>query len=393
MNKFLVVDFGASLKHTHHKQSIFAFSTLLKKEDINFDVWIPIGSEIENTDVKLSRILLPGTHPCQLSIRKLNTWLPATLGKLNNTAAKYKIKFILFTLLYITALYFNILFKMRYKNDKISIIFTTTCPFSLKAICLMELFKIKVNIHCRITNTAEVRGILADVITLDAFKEKVKKFKYVNVFFGFETNTLLNKNKGEIDSRLFISKFPSEQKKIIKEVISENFTISFLGFPTKNKGHNMIGSIIKKVGEKRPNYVWQVQLYQDDPLINELNNLNLNIKTLEGKISRELMIESLKNSTLICLPYDVDAFKYNSSAMMYESTDYLVPVITFYGSAFATDVDDFFCGVTVKDQDEMIDQMINLDSNLMNKWIKGCSRYNDYRNESNLSFLNLNSEI
>ena len=393
MNKFLIVDFGASLKHTHHKQSIFAFSTLLGAEDINFDVWIPIGSEVENADVKMSRILLPGTHPCQLSIRKFNTWLPATLGKLNNIAAKYRIKFILFTLLYITALHFNLLFKLRYKNDRTSIIFTTTCPFSLRAIYLMELFKIKVNVHCRITNTAEIRGILADVITLDTFKEKVKKFKYVNVFFGFETKALLIKNKGEIDSSLFISKFPSQQKNLVKEVVSENFTISFLGFPTRNKGHNIIGSIIKKVGEKCPNYVWQVQLYQDDPLIHELKNLDLNIKILEGKISRELMIESLKNTTLICLPYDVDAFKYNSSAMMYESTDYLVPVITFCGSAFAADVDDFFCGVTVRDQDEMVDQMINLDSNLVNKWIEGCFRYNNYRNESNLGFLSLDSKI
>jgi glycosyltransferase involved in cell wall biosynthesis len=393
MNKFLIVDFGASLNHTHHKQSIFAFNTLLKKEDINFDIWIPFGSEIENMDIKMNRILLPGTHPCQLSIRKLSTWLPATLGKLNNLAVKYRIKFILFILLYITAFYFYVLLKMRYKNEKISIIFTTTCPFALMTIRLMELFRTKVNVHCRITNTAEIRGVLADLMNLDAFKEKVKNFKYVDIFFGFETKALLNKNESNIDSRFSISKFPSEQIKHVKEVVSENFTISFLGFPTRNKGHNMIGSIIKKVGEKRPNYEWQVQLYQDDPLIHELNNLNLNIKILEGKISRELMVESLKNSTLICLPYDVDAFKYNSSAMMYESTDYLVPVITFYGSAFATDVDDFFCGVTVKNKDEMIDQLINLDSKLVNKWIKGCSSYNDYRNKSNLSFLHLNFEI
>lgn len=393
MNKFLVVDFGASLNHTHHKQSIFAFSTLLAKEHIDFDVWIPIGSEIENADIKLRRILLPGTHPCQLRITKINTWLPATLSKLHNIAATYRIKFILLILLYITALYFNVLFKIRCRNEKISIIFTTTCPFSLTAIYLMEIFRIEVDIHCRITNTAEVRGVLSEIVTLDIFKEKVKNFKYVNVFFGFETKALLNKNKNETDSRLFISKFPSEQKKLIKEMNSENFTISFLGFPTRNKGHDRIGSIIKKVGEKRPNYLWQVQLYQDDPLIHELNELNLSIKILEGKISRELMIDSLKNSTLICLPYDVDAFKYNSSAMMYESTDYLVPVITFCGSAFATDVDDFSCGVTVKDQDEMINKMINLDSNLVSDWTRGCSSYNHYRNKSNLIFLNLNSQI
>jgi hypothetical protein len=29
----------------------------------------------------------------------------------------------------------------------------------------------------------------------------------------------------------------------------------------------------------------------------------------------------------------------------------------------------------------------------VNKWIEGCTRYNDYRNESNLSFLSLDSEI
>ena len=92
---------------------------------------------------------------------------------------------------------------------------------------------------------------------------------------------------------------------------------------------------------------------------------------------------------MICLPYDIDAFKYNSSSMMYQSTDYLVPILTLSGSAFAEEVVEFNCGLVADDIEDLIIRVSRLDLNVINTWIEGCKRYNTYRNQSNCTFLNL----
>jgi hypothetical protein len=66
-----------------------------------------------------------------------------------------------------------------------------------------------------------------------------------------------------------------------------------------------------------------------------------------------------------------------------------VPILTFTGSAFAEEVEKFNCGLVAIDQKDMITRITNLDLNLINNWIEGCQKYNNYRNKSNYDFLDI----
>jgi hypothetical protein len=191
------------------------------------------------------------------------------------------------------------------------------------------------------------------------------------------------------DSRGFISKFPSRQKIQYKQINASEITISFLGYPTRHKGQQHVLPILKAVSLNKPEIMWQIQLFENDPLIPKITEISSNTKIFEGKISSQSMDKALLTTSLICLPYDTEAFKYNSSAMMYQSTDFLVPILTFTGSAFAEEVEKFDCGLVAIDQMDMITKITNLDLNLINTWIDGCKKYNDYRNKSNYIFLDI----
>jgi len=387
---YLIVDYGASQNHTHHKESIFSFADLISGIESDYEVWIPVGSEINHPNLPIKYCLLPGFNPIGLTLRKPSTWISAIHGKLHNFANNNDLQFILKFLVYLNSLHFYFLLffkKLCYKNIKI--IFTTMCAFSFQSIYMLEAGKINIETYCRLTNTSERRGKLSEIINSKDFIENSKTFTYVKTRFGVETNAYMRKIGLSDDSRGFISKFPSRQiiqKKIIN---SSQITISFLGYPTKNKGQEHILPMVKEISVVMPKISWQIQLFENDQLIPELIELDVNTKILEGKISSNSMNEALLRSSLICLPYDINSFKYNSSAMMYQSTDHLVPILTFSGSAFAEEVEKFNCGLVAIDREDLINKITRLDLDLINTWITGCKQYNDYRSKSNYLFLDI----
>jgi hypothetical protein len=173
----------------------------------------------------------------------------------------------------------------------------------------------------------------------------------------------------------------------LKKVNSRNLTFSILGYPTQNKGVEFVQPLIQKVLILKPSINWIVQVQEFDSFT--LTSSNENLKILKGKISSELMHQSLMETDLLCLPYDSSAFALNASAMMYSSMDYLIPVLAFNGTAFASDINQFNCGVTVSGIDEMIEKLIKIDIQQIKTWANECKKYNAYRNMSNKQFLNL----
>jgi hypothetical protein len=102
--------------------------------------------------------------------------------------------------------------------------------------------------------------------------------------------------------------------------------------------------------------------------------------------------EALANTDILCLPYDINAFKIRASAMHYKASDYLKPVITFSGTQFAEDISEFKSGFVASDIDKFCEALINLNSSQIYDWKKGCRDYNLTRNKINLDFLDLGYE-
>ncbi len=384
------MDFGASLTHTHHKEAIFSFAELLASKHKNFEIWLPVGSEVRSEKFEISYNLTPGFNPVSFNLKKILTWLPGIHGKIHNFANKYNLKLILKALLFLNAAHFFILVKKKSQEfEEINIIFTTMCGFSFKALNLLESKKIKIKSFCRLTNTAERRGAISKLARVEDFIEITKSFRFVETRFGTETFAYMRKIGLSDDARAFISKFPARQKIIHKETDATNVTISFLGYPTRDKGQENIVPLIGSAVRSDLNLNWKVQVSENDPIVSKLSELNAQIEILVGKISAEKMNDALLGSTLICLPYNPIAFAFNSSAMMYQATDYLLPVMTFSGSAFAEEVDLFQCGIVAQNLEDLIEKIHSFQPNHIPDWISGCVKYNEFRNTSNSVFLNL----
>jgi glycosyltransferase involved in cell wall biosynthesis len=387
---FLIIDFGASLNHTHHKEAIFAFATLLNSNKIRNQIWIPFGSEIQHESLSIKKILFPGTHPINFQAKNLQTWLSSLHGKFNNHAISTKNFRLSKFLMKLTAVYFYYLLKLKFRDKPISILFPTACPYTFESIVLLEKKRINVNIYVRLTNTAEQRGFNSSIFDLPTFLQVSETFVNVKIRLGIENAVFLKKHKELGDLLTYSSKFPSQPKISRKIDLDQKFVISFLGYPTINKGHEHLLPILESVALQNPDYVWQVHLYENDPLDRYFDFAGVQVIRYRGKITSMEMVKALEASSLICLPYDISAFKFNASAMMYQASDFLVPTITFDGSAFAEDVKTFGNGIAVKNRSEMIKVLNALNTNEIQSWIDGCKRYNDYRNSTNNVFLEIN---
>jgi glycosyltransferase involved in cell wall biosynthesis len=390
--KYLIVDFGASLIHTHHKQAIYSFIQLFDSLGIPSSTWVPTGSDLTNKKNKIFGKLLPGTHPTSFKLLRTSSWIPGILGKIHNLAIKYGNRFVLRLIVKITVMHFYYKLKFKMKRTRLNIVFPTACPFAVSAIYKLEKKKLLVNAFVRVTNTSERRNVLGEMFPINNLINDSKKFGFVKINFGFETNAYLKKSGFFGMPNVHISKFAAGNKGPAYQLNGEKLVISFLGYPTKDKGHDLIFPIMKGVSKVRPELEWQVQVYEHDLIEEDLKNLNLNIQILKGKISQESLELALKNSSLIILPYNPLAFKYNASAMMYQASDFCIPIITLDGSAFASEVEEFRIGKVCKDTSEMVENLQNISSSQIEIWKNNFTEYNNYRNKTNILFLEINQD-
>lgn len=377
--KFIIVDFGASLVHTHHKKSLWAFSELLNSCSVHHEIWVPMGSQIHAKHHNMKKILLPGTHPVAFDWSQISTWIPSAIGWLHNRAANRQNEKLLNLILNFIALFFVVQLTLR-KQFRSELLFTTFCPFSYKAIRILD--KLNLKIYLRLTNTTERRGYLSTKININKLNRK-------NIRIGYETEAFKEILIERGLRNIFESKFPTQIQSSKTPNSALSLTVSFLGYPTKHKGKDHILNIIKQTSLKRPDLNWIVQLGEKDPLYDELVSLKVNIRLEQGKISSELMIDLLDSTSILCLPYDNNSYKLNSSAMMYEAADHLVPVITYSGSAFAYDVQRFKCGLTPINESVLIQNLVDLNPKSISDFKYGCNDFNESRINSNLIFLNL----
>lgn len=385
---FLIVDLGASLSYTHHKQSIYAFASLLSIQNLSFDIWVPLGSKIAKLDLPMRKILLPGTHPVEFKFLRPKTWLAGILNRLYRYGLKKNSDFLLHIRVFVTANYLTALISRKVKVST-SIIFTTACPFTVKAVYLLESIGWSGSVFIRLTNTSETRGKLSKLYDFKDLIEDADKFQYTKVRFGIETENYLAKLSVQNNPKFYISKFPQVEISSKYNADTENFTISFLGYPTVDKGHDQIVTIIKEVSQYRPEFHWQVHLYENDPFEICLRGMNLNLTIVEGKIETTVMENLLSVTSLMCLPYDPKAFEFHASAMHYQAMDYQIPILCFNGTSFSNDVSKFNSGAVAKNTEHMINILKRLNRGQINEWSLGCQKYNKFRFKTNQLFLDL----
>jgi hypothetical protein len=322
-------------------------------------------------------------------MHKISSWVPGIFGKIHNLALRSKNEFVLSLIVKTTIQLFFWKLRSKVNGKNLNIIFPTACPFAVSAVYHLEKSKIIANIFVRVTNTSERRTILGEMYPLKNLITDAQMFKSLKVNFGFETQTYLEKSGFLGLPNVYISKFAVGKKGGELAPKSDKLVVSFLGYPTKDKGHDLIFPIIKGVTRIQPELNWQVQLYENDVIEDSLTNLNVNLEILRGKISQETLELALRNSSLLILPYNPIAFQYNASAMMYHASDYCIPLIALEGSAFASEVEEFQIGKICKNVDEIIEVVQSISFSKIELWKKNFAQYNYFRNNSNVVFLKI----
>jgi glycosyltransferase involved in cell wall biosynthesis len=353
-------------------------------------VLIPFGSELSENElgVKPKKILLTFTHAAKFNIRFPSTIFNSALNKFfvtssNKDSQIYKalIKLILNTLI----LNFTFLYILIYRKKFTHLLFPTICPISQALIYKIERMKLNITICVRFTNTSENRGFLSELFPSKEFIIKAKEFKYINFRVGFETKKYQQFMNFE---NAFHTPFPMQYLESTGSVNSNKLIISFLGYPKAIKGIDVVPEVIKRVYPKRKDMSWLVQA-KDAIDSTNLEIFDTSIEVHLGRIESKLMEDLVRKSTLLCLPYSIEKYLLNASAMAYEAADFLKPILTFAGTAFADETLEHGIGIVVENLEEMIHTLIRFDLSSIPQFQENIRRYNQYRNDANCRFLEL----
>jgi hypothetical protein len=389
MKNFLLVDFGASLMHTHHSRVIRGFIELIEGDGYQVSAYLPLGSEIAIVGKHTThrRILVPSYHPVGFRLKHPRSWIPGftriVYSQTENSKWQSVVSGILSRLIVEFAL-LGVKGKFRKFPDSI-VIFPTACPISVR---LGERIKDKFSqakLVFRLTNTAENRGYFTRYIDSTLELSKLIDSFPTDIRIGYEMKEYANSLKLS-KSNLYYSPTPPCLEIEEKSIGCAKETFGFLGMAQRHKGTNWLVEIISKTlaNAEADSLSWIIQT--EDPPPSELLELStrLQVKLLPGRLSESEMSWAFTNIDLVCLPYNIESYTLNASALAYRAADNLTAVATFKGSAFANEVENFGIGLVANDMETLINDISNFDTESSRDRI---IEYNEIRTQSNRNLI------
>ncbi len=389
MRNYIIVDFGASLLHTHHGRVIRGFAELVLDLGQEMTILLPLSSEVvlDLPNVSVSKKLLPSYHPIAFKVSKYETWVPGLLGVLYRVTENtwlHKIISKLMMALTINLAYVHIKEFKKSDND-LTIIFPTACPVALKLGSKIESKRMSARLIYRLTNTAERRGFHAKFLSLEKELFNLAATSFVEVRFGYEMVEYARTLPMSLE-QLFLSPTPPSYEVLGRNKVGNDLTLGFLGMAQKHKGIEWMNELVKATLQKpgKQNICWLIQTEKTPPLELLAMAETLPIKLLPGRLSEHELDVAFSDVDVVCLPYDVKTYKFNASALAYRAADNLTAVATFRGSAFAREIDEFGIGIVAEDLEKLAYMMSKLDPNSL---LENMRSYNQMRKTKNLIFI------
>ena len=375
--------------HTHHSRVIRGFIELIEGDGYQVSAYLPLGSEIAIVGKHTThrRILVPSYHPVGFRLKHPRSWIPGftriVYSQTENSKWQSVVSGILSRLIVEFAL-LGVKGKFRKFPDSI-VIFPTACPISVR---LGERIKDKFSqakLVFRLTNTAENRGYFTRYIDSTLELSKLIDSFPTDIRIGYEMKEYANSLKLS-KSNLYYSPTPPCLEIEEKSIGCAKETFGFLGMAQRHKGTNWLVEIISKTlaNAEADSLSWIIQT--EDPPPSELLELStrLQVKLLPGRFSESEMSWAFTNIDLVCLPYNIESYTLNASALAYRAADNLTAVATFKGSAFANEVENFGIGLVANDMETLINDISNFDTESSRDRI---IEYNEIRTQSNRNLI------
>jgi len=398
---FFIIDFNASLLHTHHGGAIKSFAELLQNRDQKYEILLPIGSRLDLSefDTTTNYCLIPGSHTVAFSLWAPSSWINSIIGKFYNYLP-IQVRFFSFSYHFFLKLIQRLIILITYKNlskriilwghHDINILFPTACPLSFALARKLENHEIRCKLFMRLTNTNENKGIFKVLNDKHVFVHDSQLFNFVECKFGFEMFEYSETFSKDIE----ISHSPLPTRIKPKVNATARNLACFLGSPQKHKGqHDLLKIVEGTLNSDAVQINWVVQTSEDSyDLFKAIKGHPERLQLEVGFVTDEKMSLVLTDSSLACLPYDIDRYTYNASAFAYLCADYSVAVATFNGSAFSKEIDRYEIGFTAPNAQLLCEKIISFFRNNNEQIYENISRYNSYRVKANLSFLNLETD-
>ena len=391
MTNFIVVDFGASLMHTHHSRVIEGFSQLLLEKEKNFEILLPLASEINISCSNLVRKnLLPSYHPAGFSFSRIETYVPALLGKLFSLVTDTSLhKFVSRILISLTVRkFYKYLRSSKFREELITIIFPTACPITFEVGKYLNKKNFKATLIYRLTNTAERRGFHLVNFDLRRDIQELQNSNCITAKFAYEMVEYVEDLP--VDSNLLsYSPTPPCKERLTQQSDSDVLIIAFLGMAQKHKGIKWLAELVEQSFKMRKisklRWIIQTETTVPPELIFLSNKYDLLL--LPGRLNENEMSDALAKAHLICLPYNKDSYLKNASALAYRAADNFTAVATFRGTAFANEIEKYGIGIVA---DTTFDLVARMTAQFEARaWSEKIIAYNLIRKNANLKLLDL----
>lgn len=394
---YVIIDFSASKKATHHWKSIEDFHNLLVSNHQEVSTYVPkyADPDLFRELAGIKRILSsPDYGPVKgqyFMLRLTNFILAKILGNTNHSKLpRIKRKLRALGLHLFTKRMQKELRALSDMGHEIMILIPTLEPLSLY---LME-----TTIGALENSRWFVRVIDAQERGVFAVGNETSKLLGLNRSYssqlriGYETFPYCGylRQTGFEEESLFWSPFPPSSRQIEKE--GKELQIGFLGSAKRRKGFEIIPSILEEVQKSCPDYIAYVQQAQFPwqgylETLNELKR-NVRVRLLDGELSDEDLRSHLVQCHVVFLPYDAESYSRAASAILYHAADHSIPVISRRGTGFGFEISQFGLGfefVNLTEISSMMDQIVSGDSFSMNNF----ANYNQKRLSTNLLFLDI----
>ena len=403
---FVILDYGASLSHTHHGRLIQSYLRLFEELAIDHAVFLPIGSKVhlKGQVAKIRKCLLPSHHPASLNWRSPTTIISSIWRRWLSLVSKQKLSDSRLLNLTRTLLVRSTWIHIKSLFDEykyVHFIFPTACPASFWfATELLRMKKNTAECYLRLTNTAESRGPLSRHFHLKEEIGLIISEHTDKVHFAFETRQyaetfLTYLSSIEITPPPPVPLMTRQHSSYSSKDRPQQINVGFLGTTQDHKGIETLAFLVKESLTRSSGCLhWKIQISNSSTAHYFETKLHEFVVSEQLEIYKGFMHELdfdqfMSSLNVLILPYNPNSYRFSASALLYRALDHLIPCICFAGSAFATEVSNFDLGDVVSTREEMVQTISRLNSSWHCSKAKNIESYNLLRLQANKDFLGL----
>jgi len=250
------------------------------------------------------------------------------------------------------------LIKLGYNKRLVHIVIPTTTPIVIRMLeRIPHQFRQYFVFHLGFL-TGENKGIFQIVDFEKKILELSKSFK---IKIGAETKSYQENLFQKFDEKLLIFWCPTpslknrSQKKFNafrneSEGMKQQLKIGFLGNARPNKGFTNIPNLVAELIQNGYKYQYYIQkaLYpwpSYEKSVRQIIKLaGKDANFIDSNISQKDFIDKLREMDILVLPYNFNDYKYSGSGILFDASDYGIPVVASSGVSFEWDLINYGIG-------------------------------------------------